>query len=46
MFDKKQKSCGKRIHLVTDNNSYAWKAFYNIKLVLIHPFSLRSPSTF
>ena len=43
MFDKKQKSCGKHIYLVTDDSLYAWKAFYKIKLVLIHPFSLPSP---
>ena len=33
MFDKKQKSCVKRIHLVTDNGLYDRKAFYTIKIV-------------
>ena len=28
MFDKKQKSCVKRIHLVTDDGLYDRKAFY------------------
>ena len=33
MFDKKQKSCVKRIHLVTDDGLYDWKAFYTVKIV-------------
>ena len=31
MFDEKEKSCVKRIHLVTDDGLYNRKAFYNIK---------------
>ena len=31
MFDKKQKSCVKRIHLVTDDGLYDRKAFYTVK---------------
>ena len=37
MFDKKQKSCVKRIHLVTDDGLYDRKAFYKVKIVFIHP---------
>ena len=40
MFDKKQKSSVKRIHLVTDDGLYNRKAFYTVKIVLfflIHP---------
>ena len=33
MFDKKQKSCAKRIHLVTDDGLYGRKAFYKVKIV-------------
>ena len=33
MFDKKQKSCVKRLHLVTDDGLYDWKAFYTVKNV-------------
>ena len=33
MFDKKQKSCVKRIHLLTDDGLYDRKAFYTIKIV-------------
>ena len=33
MFDKKQKSCVKQIHLVTDDGLYDWKAFYKVKIV-------------
>ena len=33
MFDKKQKSCVKRIHLVTDDGLYNRKAFYTVKIV-------------
>ena len=37
MFDKKQKSCIKRIHLVTDNSLYEGKVFYQGEIVFIHP---------
>ena len=33
MFDKKQKRCVKRIHLVTDNGLYDQTAFYAVKIV-------------
>ena len=33
MFDKKQKTCVKRIHLVTDHGLYDRKAFYTVKIV-------------
>ena len=33
IFDKKQKSCVKRIHLITDDGLFHWKAFYTVKLV-------------
>ena len=33
MFDKKQKSCVKRIHLVPDDGLYDRKAFYTVKIV-------------
>ena len=33
MFDKKQKSCVTRIHLVTDDGLYDQKAFYEVKFV-------------
>ena len=33
IFDKKQKSCVKRIHLVTDDGLYDQKAFYTVKIV-------------
>ena len=33
MFDKKQKSCVKRIHLVTDDGLYDRKTFYKVKIV-------------
>ena len=33
MFDKKQKSCVKRIHLVTDDGLYDRRAFYTVKIV-------------
>ena len=32
MFDKKQKSCVKPIHLVTDDGLYDRKAFYEGKI--------------
>ena len=37
MFDKKQKSCVKRIQLVTDDVLCDRKAFYKVKIVFIHP---------
>ena len=37
MPDKKQKSCVKRIHLVTDDGLYNRKAFYTVKMFFIHP---------
>ena len=33
MFDKKQKSCVKRIHLVTDDGLYDRKVLYPVKVV-------------
>ena len=33
MFDKKQKNCVKRIHLVNDHGLYDRKAFYTVKIV-------------
>ena len=35
MFDKKQKCCVKRIHLVTDDCLYDRKAFYEVKIAFI-----------
>ena len=32
MFDKKQKSCVKRIHLVTDDGLYERKSFYPVEI--------------
>ena len=40
MFDKKQKSCIKRIHLVTDDGLYDRKAFYKVEIVFIHPLRM------
>ena len=37
MFDKKKKSCVKRIHLVTDDGLCDRKTFYKLKIVFIHP---------
>ena len=37
MFDEKQKSCVKRIHLVTDDGLYDREAFYIVKIVFIRP---------
>ena len=42
MFDKKQKRCVKRIHLVTDNGLYILfilfiHTFYKVKIVFINP---------
>ena len=39
MFDKKQKSCVKRINLVTDDGLYDQKAFYTVKMVF-YPSSM------
>ena len=33
MFDKKQNSCVKRIHLATDDSLYDRKAFYTVKII-------------
>ena len=33
MFDRKQKSSVKRIHLVADDGFYEQKAFYTVKIV-------------
>ena len=33
MYDKKQKSCVKRIHFVDDDGLYDWKAFHKVKIV-------------
>ena len=35
IFDKKQKLCVKRIHLVTDDGLYDRKAFYTVKIVCL-----------
>ena len=32
VFDKKQKRCVKRIHLVTDDALYSRKAFYTVEI--------------
>ena len=37
MFDKKWKSCIKRIPLVTDDSLYDQKPFYKVEIVFIHP---------
>ena len=37
MFHKKQKTCVKRIHLVTDDDLFDQKAFYRVKMVFNHP---------
>ena len=37
MFDKKQKSCIKYIHSVTDDGLYHRKAFYKVEIIFIHP---------
>ena len=39
VFDKKQKRCVKRIHLVTDDGLYDQKAFYTAKIVF-YSFSM------
>ena len=36
-FDKKQKSCVNRTHLVTDDGLYDRKDFCKVKIVFIHP---------
>ena len=33
MFNKKQKSCVKRIHLANDDGLYDRKAFYKVKII-------------
>ena len=40
MFDKKQKSCKKRIHLVTDDVLHNRKAFYKVEIVFIYPLKM------
>ena len=42
MFDKKQKSCVKRIHLVTDDGLYDRNAFYKVKMAFIHPLKVQN----
>ena len=37
MFDKNQKSCVERNHLVTDDGLYDRKLFCKVKIVFIHP---------
>ena len=37
MFDKNQKSCIKRIHLVIDDGLYNRKVFYKVEIVFINP---------
>ena len=37
MFNKRQNSWVKCIHLVTDYGLYNQKAFYTVKIVSIHP---------
>ena len=37
IFDKKQQSCVKRIHLVTDDGLFERKAFYTVKVVFYSP---------
>ena len=37
MFSKKQESCVKCIHLVTDGGLFDQKVFHNVKIVFIHP---------
>ena len=46
MFDNKQESCVKRIHLVTDDGLYDQKAFYKVKLIFIHLLYCRRSSAF
>ena len=46
MFDKKQKHCVKRIHLITDDDLYDCKALYKIKIVFIHPVRKRKVSRY
>ena len=36
MFNKRQKSCVKHIHLVTDNGLLRRKAFYKLKVAFFH----------
>ena len=40
MFDKKQKTCVKLIHLITDDGLYDRKAFYKVRIVFIFPQKL------
>ena len=41
IFDKKQESCTKRIHLATDDGLYNRKGFYKVEIVFIHPLSIK-----
>ena len=41
MFDKKQKSCVKRIYLVTDDGLYDRKVFYTVKIVFYSSFTAK-----
>ena len=43
MFDKKQKSCVKRIHLVTDDCLYNRKASYTVKNAFYSSSKIRNP---
>ena len=38
MFDKKQNSCVRRVHLLTDDGLYDRKAFYTVKTVFYSSF--------
>ena len=38
IFDRKQKSCVKRIDLVTDDGLYDRKAFYKVKMIFYSSF--------
>ena len=40
LFDRKQKSCVKGIHLVADVGLYNWKAFYKVKTSLYLSFQV------
>ena len=42
MFDKKRKSCVKRIHLATDAGLYDQKPFFKMNIVFIHPLYIKS----
>ena len=46
MFDKKQKSCVKCIHLVTDDGLYDQKASYKVKIIFVYPVALDNVSNY